>query len=260
MRREHNPSIWFEAGGAGEPNWLLLHGLGATGAVWKGVCRLIEADAGGAWIAPDLRGHGRSGAGALYGLGQHAADMAELLRGRRGPIVAVGHSMGGLVALGLATGWFGIEITCVMALGMKVTWTAAELEGARKRAEAPVRWLASRPEAVDRFLRVSGLNGVVAPDDLLTESGVISGVQGYRVASDTLAISIGAPPMDKLIQVARAGVALACGDKDGLVTVDELRALHPSAEALAGLSHNAHVEDPAAVWQWMQRARHTLGA
>ena len=29
--------LWVEEGGAGEPTLLLLHGLGATGAVWRGL-------------------------------------------------------------------------------------------------------------------------------------------------------------------------------------------------------------------------------
>ena len=37
---------------------LLLHGLGATGAVWNGVRQVIEQRSLGRSIAPDLGGHG----------------------------------------------------------------------------------------------------------------------------------------------------------------------------------------------------------
>ncbi|OLT01874.1 hypothetical protein BJF90_30505 [Pseudonocardia sp. CNS-004] len=44
------------SGGLGEPVVLLLHGLGATAEVWDGLVPLLP----GAWVAPDLPGHGGS--------------------------------------------------------------------------------------------------------------------------------------------------------------------------------------------------------
>lgn len=52
--------LYQDRGGTGARSVLLLHGLGATGAVWKGVRERIERNGRGEWIAPDLSGHGRS--------------------------------------------------------------------------------------------------------------------------------------------------------------------------------------------------------
>jgi hypothetical protein len=53
--------------------------------------------------------------------------------------------------------------------------------------------------------------------------------------------------MAGLLAAAREPVRLARGQSDGLVTLAELHRLDPDAVELAGLGHNAHVEDPARV-------------
>jgi pimeloyl-ACP methyl ester carboxylesterase len=47
-------------------------------------------------------------------------------------------------------------------------------------------------------------------------------------------------------------VTLARGERDPLNTDDELRALVDEPVTLPGLGHNAHVEDPAAVWRLVE--------
>ncbi|MGP4047618.1 alpha/beta fold hydrolase [Streptomyces sp. 2A115] len=82
------------------PALLLVHGWGGDGDDWTPT--LLH------WrhrvIVPDLRGHGRSPKPARgYGPGDFAADLAELLnRLAPGPVVAVGHSMGGQAVTALA--------------------------------------------------------------------------------------------------------------------------------------------------------------
>jgi hypothetical protein len=53
--------------------------------------------------------------------------------------------------------------------------------------------------------------------------------------------------MPGLLAASRASVVLARGKHDPMVTHDQLAQLAGSALTLAGLGHNAHVEDPAAV-------------
>ena len=52
--------LFFNQGGTGDRLYVLIHGLGCTADVWRGVSNIIEGNAAGRWIAPDLRGHGRS--------------------------------------------------------------------------------------------------------------------------------------------------------------------------------------------------------
>jgi enterochelin esterase-like enzyme len=41
--------------------------------------------------------------------------------------VVAGHSMGGLVALALATNWFGVRVQRVAAFSVKIEWTPGEI-------------------------------------------------------------------------------------------------------------------------------------
>ena len=43
--------IWYESGGEGSRGTLLLHGLGATAAVWKSVQRLLQERGALRWLA-----------------------------------------------------------------------------------------------------------------------------------------------------------------------------------------------------------------
>lgn len=98
--------LWVQEGGRGEPTLLLLHGLGASGEVWAGVRDLLDQRWPGRWVIPDLRGHGRSGHAPPYSFGQYAADVAmRFTAGER--VLVLGHSMGGVVGLAPASGWFG---------------------------------------------------------------------------------------------------------------------------------------------------------
>lgn len=86
------------------PPVVLLHGLGVSGVVWTAFARRELGDR--EVIAPDLRGHGESGRSpdAAYGVTDYAGDVADLVATRFGgtPVVLVGHSLGGLVAIEVA--------------------------------------------------------------------------------------------------------------------------------------------------------------
>jgi pimeloyl-ACP methyl ester carboxylesterase len=253
-RREFGAGLWAADGGrdGGASTLVLLHGLSATGEVWGGLRGLLGGRWRGRWLIPDLRGHGRSSHAAAYSFGQHAADVAALLRpGER--VVVVGHSMGGVVGLALASGWFGVEVAGVVGLGIKVSWTDAELARAAEGARRPVRWFERRDEAAERFLRVAGLEGLAAPDSDLVASGLAAGDQGWRLAADPATAGVGAPDMTGLLAAARAPVRLARGESDGLVTLAELRRLDRDAVELTGLGHNAHVESPERVLELAER-------
>jgi pimeloyl-ACP methyl ester carboxylesterase len=241
-------------GGTGPRLLVLLHGLGATREVWQPMLATPDSHWDGSWIAPDLRGHGRSAYAKTYALGQHAADVAELVlsAGVWSEVVVVGHSMGGAIALALASGWFGIMPAYVFGLGIKVAWTPEEIFQLGNMAAAPARIFESRDSAIARYLKVSGLTGLVTPVSIAAMAGIREIDHGWRLAADPAAASVGAPPMRAMTAAAQASIHLARGAADTIVTHDQLFAFDPSTTDLAGLGHNAMVQNPEAVWQWLR--------
>jgi len=82
---------------------VLLHGLGRRWQVFLPVIPALSMR----WqiVAPDLRGHGKSGrvARAYHGT-EYAEDVARLLRERvPGPAVIFGHSLGGMLGMWIAS-------------------------------------------------------------------------------------------------------------------------------------------------------------
>jgi pimeloyl-ACP methyl ester carboxylesterase len=228
-------------GGSGQPLLVLLHGLGATGDVWRGWEPLLAQRWPGRWLAPDLPGHGGSAPIAAYTFEALAAAVAELLdTGDR--VVVLGHSLGGVVGLTLAA---SAPIESVVGLGIKVAWTEDELARAKSLAQRPVTWYATRDEAADRYLRVSGLVGLLAADDPVVDAGLSEQDGQWRLALDPAAFGVGAPDMVGLLAASRATVTLARGEHDAMNTDEQLKRLGTHTVTLPGLGHNAHVEDPA---------------
>ena len=242
-----------DRGGKGAPLLVLLHGLGATREVWGPMIGQVEAGWPGRWLAPDLPGHGRSKAIPDYAPAIQADHVADLVRaeGAQGDVVVLGHSMGGVVALVLAGGAQGVRPARVFGLGIKVAWTAAELEAMSARATLPSKVFATQAEAVDRYLKFSGLAGLAPPDSPMARAGAAPAEGGWRLAVDPRANGVGAPDMPALMAGAAAPVHLACGDGDTMSALADLRRWDLGAEALPGLGHNAIVEAPGAVWTWI---------
>jgi pimeloyl-ACP methyl ester carboxylesterase len=80
------------------PTLMLVHGLGASGAVWQGVGRLLHPAL--RLVAPDLRGHGASDKPATgYLPRDYASDVTTLLTLEPiSPVALLGHSLGAVVA------------------------------------------------------------------------------------------------------------------------------------------------------------------
>ena len=157
-----------QSGGDGQPVLLLLHGLGATGDVWNGWPPVLSERWPGRWLAPDLPGHGGSEPLPRYSFGDLAASLAGLV-GPDDQLTVLGHSLGGVLGLTLAGRSFDVTVDTVVGVGIKVAWTDDELAKARALAERPVSWFATRDEAASRYLRVSGLTGLLTPDDAAVE-------------------------------------------------------------------------------------------
>lgn len=210
---------------------LLLHGLGATRAVWRGVDG----------TAPDLPGHGGAAWDAPYSFVRHAEAVLPLLGDE--PVTVVG-----LVLAAMAPD----RVRQVVGLGIKVSWPPEDVARATAMADRPVATYDTRAEAVDRFLRVSGLAGLVPADDPVVDGAVVdrSAVgegSGWRLAQDPRTFGVGVPDMAALLAAVACPVVMARGEHDPMVSHEQLAALVADPVTLPGLGHNAHVEDPPAV-------------
>lgn len=129
------PLFHTDAGPSGAPVLLLVHGWGGDGREWS---PHVEALAGRfRLVVPDLRGHGRS---PVPDQGNTPAamadDLAPLLDGlATGPVVAVGHSMGGQVVNLLAVR-HPARVRSVVALDPAHGAHGAEVDGIPDRLAA----------------------------------------------------------------------------------------------------------------------------
>ena len=240
--------IWYESGGGGGRTVLLLHGLGATAAVWKSVRRALQERGTMRWLAVDLGGHGGSDWHSSYSVGQLAAQLAELLQQQEiRESYIVGHSLGTYVGLALASGWFRIPVHGVLGIGPKISWPAADLQAAGELAARPVRFYPTGEEAWARYRRVSGLGADIAPDDDSLARGTVQTERGWRLAQDPRTFAVAGAPFISLAASATAPVLLARGERDPMVSLEELGMHAAQARDIRGAGHNVHVEDPAAV-------------
>jgi pimeloyl-ACP methyl ester carboxylesterase len=227
-----------QEGGSGEPLLVLLHG-----DVWSGWWPLLNERWPGRWIAPDMPGHGGSPPLAVYTFDDLAAAVAGVVQ-PSARIVVLGHSLGGVVGLALASGRFAVPVHAVIGLGIKVVWTDEDLGRAQAVARRPLAWFGSRDEAAARYLRVSGLAGLVSADHPAVDAGLREQDGRWRLAMDPGAFAVGAPDMAQLLAESRAMVTLARGEHDPMNTDEQLTRLGAPTVTIPGLGHNAHVESP----------------
>ena len=244
--------IWVARGGSGERLLVLLHGMGANAGVWERLLPLIEGAWRGRWLAPDLRGHGRSVREGPYGFGMHAADVTGLIETKAaGPVTLVGHSFGGAVAALVASGWFGPRVRDVAAFGVKIEWSLDEMAKAREMAGRPAPVFTTRDEATVRYLRISGLAGLAPASSATAAAGVIGTDGRFQVAMDPRAYGAVGPSVEGLLRLAEAPLRLAAGDRDPMVTLEQMRRVDPAARVFEGVGHNAHWEAPEKVWDFV---------
>jgi pimeloyl-ACP methyl ester carboxylesterase len=230
----HSPSPRLEIAetGNGPHRVVFVHGVLDQGRSFGRVARLLAAECQMVWY--DRRGYGGSvdAAGAPVGVDGHVDDLLEVLDGRRA--VVVGHSFGGVTALGAAL-------------------RAPELVGAVVLYETGMAWL---PGWDDRVLRAllwgedpEGEGVRLMFRDRVGRMTVKEHDARRREArafvAEERSVRTGAEPFD----VAALRQPLVFGHSDTYpfgAVVDHLRTVVPRVEVieLPGAGHNAHRSQP----------------
>jgi pimeloyl-ACP methyl ester carboxylesterase len=136
---------------------LLVHGWGADRRSWDDIAELVEpwADV----LAPDLAGHGEAPAEDGLTIDRLVDDLAALADG--GPVVAVGHSMGGQVVAWLAVRYPEL-VRAILVIDPAYGADDAEIEHSPDvLADLRRRGTEAGIEFVDRALAGSALHGEV---------------------------------------------------------------------------------------------------
>jgi pimeloyl-ACP methyl ester carboxylesterase len=169
-------------------------------------------------------------------------------------VTLLGHSFGGVVAALIGTGWFGPRVREVLAFGVKIDWTDDEVNKARELASRPARSFATRGEAVERFLKVSGLHGLVDPQSEDAAAGVTGADGDFRVAMDPRIYRAVGPSIERILRLCEASLRLAAGARDPMVSLATMQRIDPAAIVFEGAGHNVHWEAPELVWRFVERA------
>ncbi|MGI9304360.1 MAG: alpha/beta fold hydrolase [Gammaproteobacteria bacterium] len=251
--------LYQEINGEGDDLLVLLHGLGATASVWQGFVEQRPAWLPGRILRLDLPGHGDSVAAPTYALGQLAAYAGRAIAPHvqpDGKFIVLGHSLGGAVALMLSTSWFGELPNAAFGFGIKVAWSTAELERQQVLAAQNPKLFATEADAWERYLKVSGLYGLVDARSAATARGIRRTNQqdseAWRLSMDPRANAVQPPPLDDVMRLARCPVHLARGSDDAMVSLSALQGFDVSARDLEDCGHNAMVDAPERVWQWLE--------
>ena len=200
--------LWLDRGGTGPRTVLLLHGLGATAAVWSGMQAVLRRRTEVRWIAVDLPGHGgsawephllcrldgRADRRALSGRGSALCGWSfarGVRRARPRERLVRGHRARGTRD--------GAEDHLV---------ESRKLEAAQPACGRPVRLYPTAEEAWARYRRVSGLGADIAPDAHALARGAVPEEGGWRLAQDPATFAVAGAPF-RLARSER-GRARAC--------------------------------------------------
>jgi esterase len=241
-----------DLGGAGDPPYVLLHGLLGSSRNWQTAGR--ELASGRRVYALDLRNHGLSPHSPAMSYEAMVADVLAWLDAHRiGPAEFVGHSMGGKVAMLLACrSPERVSRIVVVDIAPKAySWperrqefaamNGLDLGSLRSRADAEARLEALVPGWAERKFLTTNLERVDGGGwkwqiDLPAITAALPGLEGNPIA-----------PADGF-----AGAALfIAGAKSGYVKPQDHGGIlrhFPMArfEVIAGSGHNPHIEARAA--------------
>jgi pimeloyl-ACP methyl ester carboxylesterase len=241
-------SLYVERGGNEGPLLLLIHGLASNGAVWDRLLPLVQRHWSGSYLIPDLRGHGKSPHTRPYSFGHFVTDLAGFVeRGRK--VAVIGHSLGGVLGALLASGWFGVDVRTVLALSVKTVWTDEELVKFEGVGNQEVRWMESQSDAAARYVKSSGLTGIVEAGERVVQRGITQQDGRYRFAADQLVYGSTGRNVGGIFREALCPVHFATGANDTMAPVEQHLPYDENAQVIHGAGHQVHLEEPDEIWR-----------
>lgn len=133
--------------GSGRPAFLFVHGWACDSTVWDAQMEELSKDH--RCVAVDLRGRGNSAAVPPFGVGRALEDLAAIIKQLElAPVVVVGHSLGGIVALAL-NGRYPELVLGTVTIDSPIT---AETGAGSPRSVALIREVGSM-KAVEGYVR-----------------------------------------------------------------------------------------------------------
>ena len=225
--------------GTGDPEALLLHGWGRSSADLVAVAEPPSGEALPA-ISLDLPGFGASPApGSAWGAAQYAEALVPLLTELGAPVVLVGHSFGGRVAVCLAAAHPELVrglVLCGVPLLARDDRPASKPPLAYRALRLAVRWHLLPEAKLEAARRRHGSADYAAAQGVMRE--VLVRVVAERYEGELRAL--------------RCPVALVWGERDEDVPVSvarrSLELLHDGTlEIVAGASHDVVREQPGRV-------------
>jgi len=241
----HNVSYLDSDHSHGRPTLVFVHGSGMSARYWSDQLRALEGTA--RVLAIDLPGHGESDDAATPGLALYADVTAAVLDALGAwPAIAIGHSLGGAVAITLAARRPD-EVS-----GLVLLSACARLPP----VSTPIQWLwGSLPPTLRRVLFfVTAKNLLFAAG--ASPAAVALGMQELHACRPhTLAADVAIARSMDLTQVAgalRVPTLILCGSRDRITPADLSRHLHASITGSAlqiveGAGHMLLIEASAVV-------------
>jgi len=239
------------------PRFVFLHGLFGRGRNWATAARALAARGLGSLLV-DLPDHGRSDWSERFDYRQYADDVAATMaRADGGPVVLVGHSLGGKVAMlvalrhpGLVAGLAVVDIAPVPSVTINGfdTFVAAmrglDLATLTSRTQADALLAASIPDASVRGLLGQNL-----------ASGPWRWQPNLELLGDSLEAIAGWPPVEGTYD---GPVLWLVGDRSGYTSDADfaaMRALFPAVarQVVPDAGHWVHADQPDAVIGALER-------
>jgi pimeloyl-ACP methyl ester carboxylesterase len=251
-------ALHFVEIGSGPKKMILIHGLAGSARYWVGRIDALLSDH--TLLVPDLLGFGQSPKPrARYDLDDHLASLERLISARQfdtGRTALVGHSLGAVVALGLASrhpGWFDR----LVLIAIPVYRDRAEATARLGRRSLLFRGMLEE----NRWLRathyIRTLYGVTwlapvfgVPQDVYLDSMRHT----WNSLSGTLEATILGQDYGALMAGAQGlPILFIHGEKDAVAPIDAARALAARGRtvrfvAIPDADHQLLLKDPARVW------------